>query len=599
MSRVPQAQGYAHEVGVLQFMDQSKTTADRANLRYLKTTTFEGNEDHFKSSILALNASVSTPGSSSVPQSGPSWYQPEHLGMPPAINSATANREQIYEAFISIFNPKNIGPRSQGIDFMRMLALLAPSHNVLRDSFDALSLMQVGSTHCNGHLIGESIVRYGKALRGTRQALNSASVTEDGLLATVSVLAICEFFDHMKQTPSAWLGHLTGLDHILLARGPDSVRSKLSMLLFYQSRVPALSRSLLRRKSDPLSSPEWRAVLQRIPLGPAGSCMELALQVPELLERYDCLNVEGATASPDVEQLLSDCERVENRYRQWYADLQETAGARVTGFYKTTDVENFPTYASLVLDRTLQGAYQFTDQKFAFLHQQYWCCMYFLRETIFHLREYQQQWSKSSSLNEQRSKEINATADKELDDYVFSLCRCIPGFSEPITGAHGHTAIFLPLCVATMHFRSRRLSSWANWAEIKFLHHPGSPTPSILAPDLKSNRREIYHSDKHSKGDRHVPGAIVIDPGLDGECDCSANSVPHNIDELNHLGFERWLRHMLKNFTADIDSDEWNDNTDAVGEPATVFDNLFIHGIELDSHEAGSTRYSILKDVYL
>lgn len=32
-------------------------------------------------------------------------------------------------------------------------------------------------------------------------------------------------------------------------------------------------------------------------------------------------------------------------------------------------------------------------------------------------------------------------------------------------GAHGHTAIFLPLRVFAMHFRSRGMWDWVRWAD--------------------------------------------------------------------------------------------------------------------------------------
>lgn len=77
------------------------------------------------------------------------------------------------------------------------------------------------------------------------------------MLANISVLTICGLFDVTKGDASSWLGHVDSFNESLLARGPDSLQSKLSMLVFYQSRYQALTRSLLDQKADPLSSPEW------------------------------------------------------------------------------------------------------------------------------------------------------------------------------------------------------------------------------------------------------------------------------------------------------------------------------------------------------
>lgn len=112
--------------------------------------------------------------------------------------------------------------------------MLAPSHLALQDGLDPMCLMQIGTEHADQRLLGEPLVRYCKALRRIKQALSNTGAPEDAFLATASVLAICEFFDYIEKTPSAWLGHLVGVDQLLLVRGPSSLKSKLSMFLFYQ-----------------------------------------------------------------------------------------------------------------------------------------------------------------------------------------------------------------------------------------------------------------------------------------------------------------------------------------------------------------------------
>ena len=59
------------------------------------------------------------------------------------------------------------------------------------------------------------------------------------------------------------------------------------------------------------------------------------------------------------------------------------------------------------------------------------------------------------------------------------------------------------------------------------------------------------------------------------------------------------LWQMLKNFTAHIDSGEWTVDADGVSEPAAVFDNFFVHGMEPDGDEAENVRYSVLKSMHL
>lgn len=498
-----QCPGYVREEGALDFKDQTSSTTHRANLRYLKITTFRGEEDSFEGTSLEFDSKATTLLTSSKTYDAPSFTinNSQHV-VPPNLTSASVNREQMYESFMGIFNPKNIKPRSQDFDFFRMLAMLAPSYLVLQDALDALSLMQVGTAHGDQRLLGESLVRYCKALRGIRQALSDVNAPQDSLLATASVLATCEFFDHIKKTPSAWLGHLVGVDQLLLVRGPWSLKSKLSMLLFYQSRYPALSRSLLRRNADPLSSLEWRAILKQMPLGPAGTSMELALQVPELLERYDALNIESPVVLPEAAALLSDCERLEREYQNWCIDSLQPTTTRPPGtpHYSTKSVDSFPTFAALIHDRTLSNGFVFADSKLSFLYRQHWCSQYFLQSTIAWLREYLQALDHS----EQRPNQPCSTSDSHIDDLVFSLCRCIPGLAEPITGAHGHTAIFLPLRIAMMHFRSRRLWDWVRWADevSSRVFYRGIRPPTIKDGDYPEARPLIVPGSSQSKDPR-------------------------------------------------------------------------------------------------
>lgn len=476
--------GYARNQGALEFKNENNRAANRAALRFIRTTTYHGTEDSFGNAILSFEATANYKYSSLETGNAPSASQNRSV-IPPSLISVNSNREQLYDTFIGIFNPKDVGRGSQDFDFMRMLAILAPSYPVLRDGLDALSLIQVGSAHRDQRLLSESISRHCKALRSTRQALDGVTFAEDALLANISVLTICELFDVTKGNPSSWFGHVEGFNRILLARGPDSLQSKLSMLVFYQSRYQALTRSLLRRKADPLSSPEWRAVLRRMPFGFAGECMDFALQVPELLERYDAFDVNAADALEKARELLSDCEGLRSGFEQWFVGLQQSKAGPSGMPYTILEVENFPTYAALVSDRTLSNGYHSANQKLTFLCLQYWCCMYFLRSTIAHLHAYVRYGTSNRSGFQQHVEEACSASDASLDDLVFSLCRCIPGLAERSTGAHGHTAMFLPLRVAGMHFESRGLTVWAKWVDNVRAHifHRGIRPPTVKDGD--------------------------------------------------------------------------------------------------------------------
>nr|OQO20111.1 hypothetical protein B0A51_11792 [Rachicladosporium sp. CCFEE 5018] len=431
-------------------VDQSESTAQRAGIQYLRTHTFQETDSTIGDSVILFKDRTSPPTS---PATSARTLSPRTLSSP------AANRAQFYETFIDLYNPKNVSSRSQGFDYMRMVVLLAPSSPVLTDSLDALSLVQGGSLREDQRLLQESTVQLGKALRGARRAIVSSKMNDDGILAAVSVLALCEFYNHIQGAASSWFQHLAGFDQILLARGPRAVSTKLSMLMLYNSRHAGLSRSLIRRKADPFATPEWQAVLRKVPLGPAVYWMSLALQTPGLLERHDNLDLQSADSAETASELLANCERLDEEMRRWYEGLLMGLRMQNLSPYMEMPIEEFDAFCSVVQDRTLQTGFVFLDQKFAFLHSQYWCCIYYLRSTLASLRQ-RLRSAHDTPVDEALRPDA---ADDGLLDLVFNLCKCLPAFAEPVTGAHGHIAMFLPLGVAETYCQAESMIEWVNF----------------------------------------------------------------------------------------------------------------------------------------
>lgn len=59
------------------------------------------------------------------------------------------------------------------------------------------------------------------------------------------------------------------------------------------------------------------------------------------------------------------------------------------------------------------------------------------------------------------------------------------------------------------------------------------------------------------------------------------------------------LWQLLKHFAGHVYAGEWKVDVDGLSEPATVFDNFFVHGVEPDGDEADNSRYAVLKNMYL
>lgn len=432
----------------------------------------------------------------STPARGAIAPQSDHnivLALPAQMQSPSANREQFYESLVDLFNPRDVGVSSKGFNWMRVAALLAPSNPVLQDGLDTLSLIQLGSVHRDQRLLNESTVQYGKALRGTSRSLRQGGLLDDTVLATVSILALCEFFDHIKDNASGWLGHIAGVDQILLARKPASLNSKLSNILFFTSRHASLARSLVIRKADPLDTEEWRAAIRRIPLGFASHWISLAIQIPSLLERLDNLDVTSDGLLPAVEALLSDSESLESEIKTWHTHWQRVVAPGGGTQFTVHSIVEFQPFSSLVQDRTMSTAYRFPEHKTSHLHCQYWCSMWHLRRTLqslYGLRE--QALSRDVEL-------AHITRDDpttlELDALVLSICHCLPYFASPETGTQGQISMFLPLRIATMHFRSREMWDWLAWVEdvranafTRGLSQPDIVAEDVVVPELSPLR---------------------------------------------------------------------------------------------------------------
>jgi hypothetical protein len=346
----------------------------------------------------------------------------------------------------------------QGFNWMRVATLLAPSNLVLQSSLDTLSLIQLGSLRGDRHLLNEGTVRYGRTLRRAGNALRQGDVRDDTVLASVSILALCELFDHIKESASGWLGHVAGIDQILLARGPESLRSKLSTIIFFTSRHASLSRSLVCRKADPLDTPVWRAAVRRVPLGFASHWISLAMQIPAYLEALDGIDPKALNTLQSVQNLLSDAETLESEISEWHSGWQNIIGATGRPPYTVHSIEEFQPFASVIQDRTLQTAYRFPDYKSSHLHGQYWSGLWHLRRTIQSLRNLQTNIL-SDGINP-------GTEDPaELDNIIFHICHCMPGYASPSAGTQGQIALLLPLRVVIIHFRSRQMLDWKAWTE--------------------------------------------------------------------------------------------------------------------------------------
>lgn len=471
--------GYRREKSGLEFQDQTILTARKARKAYGENTT------------LVLKTSSNTGSLRSTPEVTATdidrhAFQTWSIKLPPKmLISPATNQAQLYDKWLSIYTPVNTGMQGMHFDYLREAIGMAESEPALRDGLNTLALVQVGHAANDERLLAASIPSYGKALAGLAYAVSKAtSVRDNTVLAAASLLVVCEFYDKIKTQGMSWFGHVQGVQQLLIARGPDSLDSNLSLMLFCNARHGSLARSFLTRKGDAYDQPAWRAAAFRAPVSDwSVRLFDATIRVPRCLQRCDELDSDSPYALEEIINLLHDCESLEAELRDWYTDFHSSLRMHGIEPYRPVSVQEFKTFASQVTDRTLPTCYQFNSFMSGYLHSQYWIAMHYLRTTIKELREQRQSLDTSC---QSPANYLHAVTDEELNGYAFDLCRSIPHFVEPTSGTQGHIGIFLPLAVILMHFRSRQNWKWCLWGvNVKeHVFNMGLRQPHVQEKDL-------------------------------------------------------------------------------------------------------------------
>lgn len=424
---------------------------------------------------------------------------PRHLASP------AMEKSMIYGTFMEIYLPQKMGQQDAHFSFLQHLLTTPNLRPGVAHSLDALSMVQVGSMYKDTGLLKSAIKAYSKALSSLARTIGSGdALYDDYVLATVSMLASCEFFDEISMMGTGWTKHMEGSQHLLRVRGPDSVQSRLALLLFLNMRHGALSHALISRKATFLGTPEWRAVAFRVPFVDNSTLFyDTALQVPLILQRYDDLDLDGETSLEEIDAILSEAKRLEVEMRTWFASFQNVLRMSGKSPWRLVDVDSFATFAGNCSDRTIDRAFEFPNFMVAYLIGVYWNVMHFMRSTMQKLHTarhiIQTDWFPGPE---------DVVPEEELLEYVMNLCRCFPYYCEPQSNSTGQVALFLPLRTAAVYFTEHGQWSLLKWCGAvkdsvftRGMHPPSLPERFLVSPKMT---RMDHLSSRGSSGS---PGA--------------------------------------------------------------------------------------------
>ncbi|KAK5107464.1 hypothetical protein LTR62_001262 [Meristemomyces frigidus] len=406
--------------------------------------------------------------------------------LPGIVASPAVHRLQLYGTFLDVYLPKNT-THLDHFSFFQTLAAMNTEQPALTQALDALSLVAVGSVHKDKYILNQAVNSYGKALASLVKALARPEAAEsDDVFAATSVLTTCALYDEIGSHDNGWGKHVNGTQQLIAARGPKGIQSKLSLLLFSNTRHGALCWALIERRAPYLAQPEWRELAFSTPIQDSSTLFyDAAIQIPGLLGRFDQLGDSVPLSVEFVMELLGECEGIERRLRDWWFDWELKALLDGSLLYEEHAIEDFTLFASLVADRTFSTAYMFVSFPVAYLASMYWMCMHFLRKEIESLQRLRHELDRAWFPSDE-----SAVTQEELYGYCVNLCKTIPYFCEPMSSSTGHVGTFLPMRTAAVHFTQN-----AQWREAKWV---GAVRNSVFTKGLSPP----------SIGDR--PGALKV-----------------------------------------------------------------------------------------
>ncbi|TKA66864.1 hypothetical protein B0A55_08315 [Friedmanniomyces simplex] len=303
---------------------------------------------------------------------------------PPPVDllSPGVMRSQLYGTFMDVYLPTN--SLRDHFSFYETLVTMSTEQPALTQALDALSLVAVGSMNKDRAVLDQSVRKYGDALSSLGKALaRPEAASSDETLAAATVLGNCALYDEIGKHENVWGKHVTGGQQLIAARGPKNLNSKLALLLFSTTRHGALIWSLIERKAPYMALPEWRELAFETSIQDSSTLFyDAAIQIPGLLQRYDQLGDSVALSVDNIDDLLRDCEHIEQSLRDWLLNWEIRFAFEGVGLYEERPIDDFTTFTSSVQDRTFETAFWFSEFPIAYLASVYWLSMFHLRLNI-------------------------------------------------------------------------------------------------------------------------------------------------------------------------------------------------------------------------
>lgn len=276
--------------------------------------------------------------------------------------------------------------RSRHQNLNKVWEWLTPHGPLAITALDSLMLAKLASVTGDAQLTMEAQKQHVKALQYLRGALDSTvAVKGNAILSAVDALGVCEMFEELSESPSAWRHHAKALALILQARGPASLdydEPLLKSLVFNAVHINLMD-ALSSRTAFVFGKEPWLRHSETNCKGRQWCLTHIACRIPALLELVDRAG-SSKVPSAAIYKLHRNLSRLNLQFAQWldawYFDDINVQPSLV-------DVKQFPTFITLHPTATyvFPMVYQFDSLESALGHVSFWLMRLPVLEAIQHL----------------------------------------------------------------------------------------------------------------------------------------------------------------------------------------------------------------------
>ncbi|KAK4494507.1 hypothetical protein PRZ48_014805 [Zasmidium cellare] len=362
---------------------------------------------------------------------------------PIPMNNKNLHRVQLLSTFMGLYLPKRRDAKMMShFAYITALPNVDLSTPLLQVAVDTVCLAELGSLYDDERCLQEARGAYVRALPMLKNELEkpaSHQMPKDAILASITILALCELFDAIAKGNfggQGWISHVQGAQQYIRAHGPEIISSPFGWLLFHNIRHGSLCMGLVRRKAVFFAERKWLKLTKSLSKSDAYVALyDIALQAPGLFERADMIKWSDQF---DLEfiRLCTDLCRLREEFDGWEEYHHPKCG------YNIVNIEEMEEFARLCDNGTFRSAFTFSAVQLCSQFQLYWITSLMLDFTIANLyRLYGKDrilpdlclFTSRTKQDFWRSMYVNAT----------NYCRSIPYCCEPETASAGRIGTFL------------------------------------------------------------------------------------------------------------------------------------------------------------